>query len=320
ITTPVEGVHVVDVASGASADYDPREVGDHPFAYGVLNHQLRTALAGLVQGEGGIEVVAPDRVIALHPAGATMVAELDSGGRRRARLVVGADGRSSSVRELANIRTERWSYGQTALTFAVRHDRPHGGLVREFLRPSGPLALLPVGPRLTSITWVDRPEVAQWLAAGDTQTLIGRLEDEIGDLLGTIRLEGQVASWPLEGHLAARPVAPRAALVGDAAHGLHPIHAQGFNLGVRDVQTLVRLIAAANAAGRDIGGSDLLLEYARRRRSDARTIVGLTDGLARLFSTDFAAARIVRGLGLTLLDSVAPLRALAMRRGMGLNG
>ncbi|HEX6144829.1 MAG TPA: FAD-dependent monooxygenase [Geminicoccaceae bacterium] len=317
-TTPVTGVRVRDLSSGASASYDAREVGHHPFAYGILNGRLRGALLQAVRDRAGIELIAPDRLEALSPGGRGLAVQLASGGQRTAALVVGADGRASSVRRLAGIRAGRWRYDQTALTFAVHHERPHDGLVREFLRPAGPLALLPIGPRQCSITWVEGGDVARWLAGARPEALLGRLGEETGGVLGPMRLEGEVRSWPLEGHVAARPVARRVALVGDAAHGTHPIHAQGFNLGVRDVGTLVGLLAEAKQAGRDLGGSGLLLDYARRRRGDTWLTVNLTDGLARLFSNDLAPARLIRGIGLSLIDGLPPLKAMAMRRGMGL--
>jgi 2-octaprenyl-6-methoxyphenol hydroxylase len=180
--------------------------------------------------------------------------------------------------------------------------------------------LLPIGPALCSVTWVEGPAVAGRLLAADPETLLLELRDRVEiDLDGAV-LQGQATGHPLGGLRATRYCAPRVALVGDAAHGLHPIHAQGFNLGVRDVAALAEEIVACARAGADPGAAEPLLRYDRRRRADAALTVGLTDGLNRLFSNDWAPAKLVRGLGLAAIERVAPLKQLAMRRGMGMVG
>lgn len=318
--TPIQAVRVFDRGSGATASYDAGEIGDWPFGYGILNSELRRVLLDLARARQGIEILAPARVERLKRTGRRVTVTLDDGSDLHATLVVGADGRTSSVRELAGIRIERWRYPQVALTFTIRHERPHDQIVREYLCPAGPLALLPVGPRLTSITWVEREDRARWLSAAEADEVARALEAEIGDVLGTFSLEGPVRSYPLSAHLAVRAAAPRVALVGDAAHGIHPIHAQGFNLGVRDIAALLEVIGETQARGGDIGGSDTLIAYERWRRSDMRMISRMTDGLNRLFSNDLAPAKLLRGLWLRTLDTVPPLKSFAVRRGMGLSG
>jgi 2-octaprenyl-6-methoxyphenol hydroxylase len=318
--TPIFGVRVRDEATGATVTYDAAEIADHPFSYGIENRLLRQALLDQVRARPRIRFTAPAEVVALRGTGGTLTLVLSDGRELAGALVVGADGRASTIRRLARIPAERLRYDQTALTFAVRHTAPHDQLVREYLRPGGPLALLPIGPRLCSVTWVERHDVARWLLEADEMTVLDTLRSTIGDVLGELALESEPAAHPLAGHVATRNVAPRTALVGDAAHGLHPIHAQGFNLGVRDVAALLEVIADARAAGREVGGSDCLLAYERLRRADTRFIAGLTDGLNRLFSNDFAPLLAIRGLGLRAVDAIPPLKAMAMRRGMGLSG
>ena len=211
-------------------------------------------------------------------------------------------------------------YGQTALTFALRHDLPHDGRVREFLRPAGPLALLPIGEGLSSVTWIEATSLARHLLAGPVDALAAMLEEQIDGVLGAFRITGEPAGHPLSARRARRFVAPRIALVGDAAHGIHPIHAQGFNLAVRDVATLAEVLVEALRAGRDLGDPEVLMRYDRLRRADVRIVAGMTDGLNSLFSNDLAAAKVVRGLGLSALDRMSPLKHLLMRRGMGLSG
>ena len=210
--------------------------------------------------------------------------------------------------------------GQTALTFAIRHELPHEGRVREFLRPAGPLALLPIGQNLSSVTWIETTSLAQHLLAAPQDALAAMLDERIDGVLGAFEITGKPAGHPLSVHQARRFVAPRIALVGDAAHGIHPIHAQGFNLAVRDVATLAEVLVEAARAGRDLGDAEVLMRYDRQRRTDARMVATMTDGLNRLFSNDLGPAKLMRRLGLDALDRVAPLKHLAMRRGMGLSG
>jgi 2-octaprenyl-6-methoxyphenol hydroxylase len=319
IAEPVRGVRVCDQGTGAAVAFDAAALGEQVFAYGITNLALRRRLLELCQARG-ITLLAPARLAALRRRADGMIATLDDGSELCAALVVGADGRGSAVRELAGIGARRWRYPQNALTFALRLDRPHDHCVHEFLRPAGPLALLPIGPELCSITWVETRAVAEQLLCLDGETLLLELQDRVDIDIGRASLWGQPTCHPLSGLQAARYGAPRVALVGDAAHGLHPIHAQGFNLAVRDVATLAEVVVDSVRAGADPGGPEALLRYDRLRRTDAWLTVGLTDGLNRLFSTDLAAAKLVRGLGFAAIDRLPPLKQLAMRRGLGLAG
>ncbi len=320
IAEPVWGVRVEDRGSGAKLAYDALEIGRHPFAYGMENRSLRQRLLLLALGRPGIELIAPARVARIERGSDRVRVTLDDGRQLAAALVIGADGRGSTVRALAGLGVEHWRYPQTALTFAIRHRRPHAGQVREYLRPAGPLALLPLGPDLSAVTWVEREPAAQHLLGSPVARLLEALSEQTGDALGPLELRGQPTGYPLSAHRAPRLVGPRVALVGDAAHAVHPIHAQGFNLGVRDVAALAEVLVDAARAGQDPGSGEVLIRYQRWRRADVRLVVGLTDGLNRLFSTDLAPARLLRAAGLNALGWLAPLRHLAMRRGMGLAG
>jgi 2-octaprenyl-6-methoxyphenol hydroxylase len=320
IAEPVRGVRVRDEATGATVAYDAAEIGEPAFAYGIANRALQHRLLELALARAGITFLAPAQVSALERRADAAVATLADGAKVAAGLIVGADGRGSAVRALARIDTLRWSYPQTAITFALRLARSHDRCVHELLRPAGPLALLPLGRDLCAVTWVETRAVAGELLAGDRATLLLELQDRIDDDLDGAELCGQPTGHPLGGLQTLRLVAPRVALVGDAAHGLHPIHAQGFNLAVRDVATLAEVVVDALRAGADPGGAEALLRYDRWRQGDARLMVGLTDGLNRLFSTDLPAAKLVRSLGLAVIERLPPLKQLAMRRGMGLEG
>jgi 2-octaprenyl-6-methoxyphenol hydroxylase len=320
IAEPIQAVCLEDRGTGAGIAYQAAEIADHPFGYGLETCALRRVLLETALERPGIRIVAPARLVAFRRSGNRIAAELDDGRRLDATLIVGADGRGSTVRARAGLDGSLRAYPQVALTFAIRHERPHEGRVREFLLPAGPLALLPIGKNLSSVTWVERAELARHLLAGPRAVLAAMLDERLGDVLGTFEITGEPIGHALSLHQARRCVAPRVALVGDAAHGIHPIHAQGFNLAVRDVATLVELLVEAARAGRDPGDAEVLLRYDRLRRTDARMVAAMTDSLNSLFSTDLGAAKLVRRVGLNALDRLWPLKHLAMRRGMGLSG
>ena len=320
IAEPVRSVTLEDRSTGTRIAYEAAAIVDHPFGYGIETRALRRVLLELALERPAIALMAPARLAGLERRSDHIAARLDDGRCLKAALIVGADGRTSTVRTRAGLDGSSRQYGQTALTFALRHDLPHDGRVRELLRPAGPLALLPIGEGVSSVTWVEATSRARHLLAGPVDALAAMLDEQIDGVLGAFRITGEPAGHPLSARRARRFVAPRIALVGDAAHGIHPIHAQGFNLAVRDVATLAELLVEALRAGRDPGDPEVLMRYDRLRRADARVVAGMTDGLNGLFSNDLAAAKVVRGLGLSALDRVPPLKHLAMRRGMGLSG
>ncbi len=313
---PVRRVEVLEPAAGARVEYDAASLGLDLFAFGVESPALRAALAGSFLAAAGETAWVTGSLAGWERDGASVVVSLTDGRRLRGRVLIGADGRGSRVRDLAGIDLTRAAYGQAALAFIVRHDRPHGDAVRERLRPAGPLALLPVGPRRCGVTWVEPEATARALAATAPDELLRRLDRETGGVLGALALDSKVAAWPLGAQHARRYVAPRMALVGDAAHGVHPIHAQGFNMGVADIAALLDRLVAARRADRDIGAPDVLLAYERDRWWDNERRLRLTDGLNRLFSNDLLPARLLRGAVLRALDSIPPLKALAVREGM----
>lgn len=315
----VMGVRVLDRATGATVTYDAAEVGEHPFAYGIEHRTLRRRLLELALERPGIDLVAPARLSGVARTADAIVLSLGRDQLQGA-LVIGADGRASSVRQLAAIPLARWSYPQVAITCAIRHERDHGARVLEFLHPAGPLALLPLGERLSAVTWVERRGDAEALLRGGREILHAALIERLAGELGELELIGSPAGYPLSGQRARRFVGPRLALIGDAAHAVHPIHAQGFNLAVRDVAALAEVLVDAARAGQDPGNSETLLRYERWRQVDVGLVVTLTDGLNRLFSNDLAPAKLVRSLGLAAVDRLPPLKQLAMRRGMGLLG
>lgn len=313
VAAPIASVEVIDSSSGSHVTYGHEDAPKgRPFGYGFENHELRRLLLGLF-----LERVGPDALIHGRLAGfgrdlTSVTVTVEDGPALRGALLVGADGRGSLVRSLARIGVERWTYPQAALGFVVAHEQDNHGAVLERLRPGGPLATLPLGTHRTGITWVEPPEQAEELARGPSSVLLAALGEGLDDALGRMSLASPVGLWPLSGQHARRYVAPRLALVGDAAHGVHPIHAQGFNMGVADVAGL----AAAIGNAPDPGAAAILRAYERSRRSANTRTIWLTDGLARLFSNELVPLVNLRGAALDMLDRVSPLRRFAISRGM----
>lgn len=320
IATPIWSVRVRDEGTGGTIFYDAGQVGDGAFGYGIETRLLRRRLLELVLARPAIRHLAPARLEGLTRGARRTSARLADGRTIESTLVIGADGRRSSVRKLAGIRTRRLAYRQTAITLAFRHEHPHEHRVREYMGEAGPLALLPIGEQICSATWIERPEQAEKLMVSPPGRLLEALRERHHNELRPSEILGKPGAFPLSAETAERYVAPHTALVGDAAHGLHPIHAQGWNLGVRDVAALAEVLVDAARSGQDLGSPDVLQRYARWRDGDARMILSLTDGLNRLFSTDLPPAKLLRHAALTALDNLPPVKSWAMRRGMGLSG
>ena len=215
---------------------------------------------------------------------------LGSGEARRASLLVAADGIRSRLRALAGIKTVTWSYPQTAIVANVRHERPHNGVAVEHFLPGGPFAILPLKGNRSSLVWTERNDDAERLIASDDFVFLVELERRFGHRLGAIELDGARAAYPLGLILARDFVRPRFALLGDAAHGIHPIAGQGLNLGFRDAAALAETVVDAYRLGLDIGSLEVLRRYESWRRYDTLQMGVTTDVLNRLFSNDIGAA------------------------------
>jgi 2-octaprenyl-6-methoxyphenol hydroxylase len=221
----------------------------------------------------------------------------------------------------AGIRRVGWGYDHTALVTAVRHERDHGGVAQQFFMPSGPLAILPLkGGHHSSIVWSERTEVAEAIQALPDAEYLEVLRPRFGDFLGEIALAGARFTYPLSLSLAERFVAPRVALVGDAAHGVHPIAGQGLNLGLRDVAALAEVLILARRRGLEVGDPVALDEYQRWRRFDATALALGMDAVNRVFSTDNPVLRLGRDLGMGLVSAMPGLRRGFIRQAAGLTG
>ena len=295
---------------------DHAEIEEGPMGHMVEDRYLRRALLDAMEAETLITHRPGTRVVGQGVGSVT----LEGGEVLTARLLVGADGRRSGVAERAGIKRMGWGYDQTALVCAVDHEKPHNGIAHQFFMPGGPLAILPLPGNRSSIVWSESEPRAGELAAADDETFLAALRPAFGDFLGEISLSGARFSYPLGLSLAQGFVAERLALVGDAAHGVHPIAGQGLNLGLRDVGALAEVLADAKRRGENFSASDVLARYQQWRHFDTAALAVGTDAVNRLFSNDNGALRAIRDLGMGAITALPGLRRGFIREAAGLTG
>ncbi|ESX63663.1 ubiquinone biosynthesis hydroxylase [Mesorhizobium sp. M0815] len=304
--------------------FDGEVAPGEPFAHMVANKDLNGALRRRAE-QLGIGIIEGVAVRAFDTNGAGITVHLADGATLKARLLVAADGVNSKLRDMAGIKTVKWEYGQSGIVCTVAHERPHNGRAEEHFLPAGPFATLPLKPgkdgtNRSSIVWVERSQDAEKLVAGDTLILEYELEHRFGLKLGEIHIADKPRAWPLGLTIARAFVAPRIALAGDAAHGIHPIAGQGLNLGFKDVAALAEVVVEADRLGQDIGALDVLERYQQWRRFDTVQMGITTDVLNRLFSNDFGPLRTLRDVGLGLVERMPRLKGFFIRQASGLSG
>ncbi|MPY70911.1 MAG: NAD(P)-binding protein [Alphaproteobacteria bacterium] len=317
---PILDIRVSDGHSPLFLHYDHRALGDGPMGHIVENRAIRRALADRLAALDPGALVEGVRIAAAERGARRAVLHAADGGQTSCRLVVAADGRRSAMRQEAGIRTAEWRYRQTGIVCTVEHARDHGGAAQERFLPAGPFAILPMTGRRSSIVWTERDDIAPAILALDEAGFAEELGLRFGDYLGDLRVVGPVFSYPLGLLHAETYVAARLALIGDAAHAIHPIAGQGLNIGLRDVAALAEVTVDTMRLGLDPGGAVALDRYERWRRPDNATMLAVTDGLNRLFSNDLAPLRTLRDAGLAAVNRAAPLKRLFMRHAMGLVG
>jgi len=317
---PILEIRVSDGAAPLFLHFDHHEIGDEPFGYMVENRHLRMALQESLGGSEAVRIIAPARVreVIRDRQGASAV--LSSGETIRARLVIGADGRGSPLRRALGIRTLEWSYKQTGIVVTAAHERPHRGIAHERFLPPGPFAILPIGGHRSSLVWTETADRAPALLALAKPAFDRQLARRFGDFLGAVESQGRRWSFPLGLMLAEDYIAPRMVLIGDAAHGIHPIAGQGLNLGLRDVAALTECLVGRARLGLDMGSAGNLAAYQRWRRADVVSLAAVTDGLNRLFSNDLAPLRLARDRGLAAVNRIGPLKRFFMRHARGTVG
>ena len=298
----------------------------------VENRLLRETLFEAIADTKNISLLAPARRASTRYDSAQATTALEDGREITAALVVAADGRFSTLRTEAGIKTNQWRYRQTGIVVTVAHERPHQGVAQEFFLPSGPFAILPMTPvreggqtnssreggdvkkYRSSLVWTEREDAAPAFLALGENDFRKEIENRFGPYLGALEVVGGRWSYPLAFHLAQSYIAPRLALIGDAAHAIHPIAGQGYNLGVKDIAALADVLLEARELGLDIGAMGVLDNYQRWRRFDSAALALGTDLLNRLFSNDLPPLRLLRDMGMGAVGKLAPLRKMFMRQ------
>jgi 2-octaprenyl-6-methoxyphenol hydroxylase len=264
-----------------------------------------------------IEILAPEEIAEFHFGPGLARVQLKSGQELKTNLIVGADGRKSPTRAAAGIAFEGWDYPQSAITLTVGHALWHEGRAEEHFSPTGVFAILPLTGKRSSIVWTEPHSEAQRICALSDEDFLAALTKKFGTHLGQLHLLSPRHAYPLSMYMAKTFVGPRVALLGDAAHVVHPLAGLGLNLGFKDAAALAEAVMKAAQLGQDIGGDDVLQTYMRWRRFDSLATAGMLDGLNRLFANDNQALRLLRQVGLRLVDQAQPLKDGFMREASG---
>ena len=326
---PIERIRVSDGLEPGALDFDPAEEGG---ALGTMfeNRLLRTALAQTAHDVPGLTIHQPDRAQTVDRGDHGVTVTLASGAQLTASLLIAAEGRNSPTRQAAGIRVARWSYDHVAMISAIHHEQPHGNTAYEIFYPAGPFAILPLlsdavtgggsdSPR-SAIVWTVKAADAPAMLALNDRAWTAEMEKRMGGFLGKVTPAGPRSSYPLGFHHAATITAKRLALVGDAAHGIHPIAGQGLNLGFRDVAALTQVVVEGMRLGLDPGDAQLLARYQRWRGLDTLMVAAATDSLTRLFGIPGKTASAVRRFGLGAVQALPPLKRRFMAEARGESG
>jgi 2-octaprenyl-6-methoxyphenol hydroxylase len=296
--------------------FQASEIELDAFGYNIENRYLTGALEQRAHGLPGLHII-DDEVLSAVEDGRTVAVNTRNNAVPRAVLVIGADGRNSICRAAARIQTDERRYPQVALTLCVRHSRPHQDTSTEFHTRTGPFTLVPLPGERSSVVWVLDRALAEHIAALDDAELAREIERASHSIAGKIEVEPGRGRFPLHVATARRFADKRIALVGEAAHVVPPIGAQGLNMGLRDAATISEVAVAAHRNGLDIGNPDVLARYEMMRQADVRSRTLAVDLLNRTLLSDFLPAQGMRGLGLYLIDRIGPLRRAVMREGVG---
>jgi len=329
----IEQILVTDGAAPGAASgrpgtaflrFDSAEIGDtsdgEPLGYMLENRRIRAALAKAVKANPALTVLAPVSVTGLEVTPGSACVTLSDGRVLTAPLVIGAEGRGSIVREAAGIGVVGWGYGQSGVVVTVALEEDHQGVAHEYFLPGGPFAILPLTDQRASLVWTERTAQAEALRGARPEIIHAHMQRRFGDFLGRPAIQGPVFVYPLSLSLAERMSALRIALLGDAAHGVHPIAGQGLNLGLKDAAALAQVLLEAARNGEDIGSETVLERYGAWRRFDNVMLAAATDVFTRLFSNDLAPVRFLRGAGLAVVNTLAPARKFFMREAGGAIG
>ncbi|HMT43756.1 MAG TPA: UbiH/UbiF/VisC/COQ6 family ubiquinone biosynthesis hydroxylase [Chakrabartia sp.] len=313
----------IEVRDGPSPEALDFTVGseEEPLGFMLENRQLRVALAKASADKPGIRQFVPDRAVETVRDEHGVRVTLASGAVLEGALLVAAEGRQSPTREANGFKLAKWDYRHIAIISAFDHERDHGNVAHEIFYPAGPFALLPLNPGTRSaLVWSVSPETAKGVLALSDRAFLAEAQKRAGSLLGTLGNIAPRSSYPLTFLHTAKMVADRLALIGDAAHGMHPIAGQGLNLGLRDVAALAEVLVDGARTGMDMGDAQLLKRYETWRSFDALTVMAATDSINRLFGVEGKTARSVRRFGLAAVQRFSPLKSFFMAEARGQGG
>jgi 2-octaprenyl-6-methoxyphenol hydroxylase len=321
---PIGGIKVQDGIAPGGLMFDP-EPDEGPLGWMFENRALRSALREAALAAPNVRLLMPARPVEVVRDATGVAVTLGDGQVVKAALLVGAEGRNSRTREAAGIKVARWRYDHVAIIATIAHELPHANIAHEIFYPAGPFAILPMlagddGMPRSAIVWTVKAADAPAMLDLPERAFLAEVAKRMGDLLGGLRLASPRSSYPLGFHHAAKIMAERLALVGDAAHGIHPIAGQGLNLGFRDVAALSEVLVEGVRLGLDPGDAQLLARYEKWRSLDTFLVAAATDGLTRLFGMPGRAAASVRRFGLGAVQRIAPLKARFMAEARGESG
>jgi 2-octaprenyl-6-methoxyphenol hydroxylase len=316
-------IHRIEVRDGlqkGALDFTTA-ADDEPLGIMLENRVLRSVLRERIMAAKNVTLHIPAKASVVERDSADAQVTLDNGTVIRAPLIIAAEGRNSPMRTLAGIRVANWKYDHTAIISAFDHSINHNNIAHEIFYPAGPFALLPLQPGTRSaLVWTVAAKDAPGVLALSERAFLAEVAKRSGGLLGDVTMAAPRSSYPLGFHHAAHITAERLALVGDAAHGIHPIAGQGLNLGFRDVAALVEVLVEGARLGLDLGDAQLLTRYERWRGLDTMLVSVATDGLNRLFSVPGRPAAAIRRFGLGAVQKIAPLKSLFMSEARGMSG
>ena len=323
VATPIKKIHISDRGHFGVTRLDASTTGHEALGYVIENRQLGEVFSATIPTLANVDLICPAQLLGITITATDVQARIRQGETLRmvtARLIVGADGGQSIVRKFAGIGSTSWDYGQSAVIANITPAVPHHHIAYERFTSDGPLALLPMSGNRCSLVWTLRKEQVSAVLELDDKAFLSRLQHCFGYRLGRFSKAGRRHAYALTLVCAREHVRSRVALIGNAAHTLHPVAGQGFNLGLRDVAVLAEILARAVARGADPGDVSVLRKYQDWRHRDQLSVTAFTDGVARIFSTAFAPLVMARDFGLVAMDIVPPLKRGLLRRTMGLAG
>lgn len=316
-TQTITDIMISDDGGPGYLHYTAEDAGNIPMGYMLEHWQLRQHLEYVRKNYRNISWFAPASVTKIDFNSANVTVHLQGGLSLKAQVLVGADGRNSQMRELGKFKTTSWKYDQKAIVCKISHTKPHMGVAYEHFMPNGPFACLPMPGDYSAVVWTDKPDIVDSMMNLNDNDFTNEMQKRFGQALGDFKLASPKWSYPLGIQFVHKYISTRLALVADAAHVMHPVAGQGLNMGIRDVGSLADILIKHKKLGADIGQHVVLEQYQRARRFDNALMLGSTDGLIRLFSSNFTPVRVARSLGLSVVNSLPMVRKFFARQAMG---